>query len=128
MSGTQSRSGHSGEEKNPLTVPRIESRPSSTSLCRLSYSVTHSSRLYRPFLDPGRLFSFVILYKVGRTCLKGDQPVARPLPPQNTNRIKADMHASSGIRTQDPVFEQAKTVHAAGHAANVICRLSYFSP
>jgi hypothetical protein len=30
----------------------------------------------------------------------GDQPVARPLPTQDT--INADIHASIGIRTQDP--------------------------
>jgi hypothetical protein len=32
----------------------------------------------------------------------GDQPVARPLPTKDkANRINADIHASSGIRTHD---------------------------
>jgi hypothetical protein len=30
------------------------------------------------------------------------------------------MHASSGIRTHDPVFERAKTVHALDGAVTVI--------
>jgi hypothetical protein len=40
---------------------------------------------------------------VGRIPWTGDQLVARHLPTQNnTNRINADMHALSGIRTHDP--------------------------
>jgi hypothetical protein len=47
-------------------------------------------------------FSFLILLTVGRTPWTGDQPVARPLPTQdNTNRINANIHALSGIRTHD---------------------------
>lgn len=40
-------------------------------------------------LDPGRFFSFLILYTLGRTPWTGDQSVARPLP---THRIKAHRH------------------------------------
>jgi hypothetical protein len=45
-------------------------------------------------------FSLLFLYTIGRTPWTGDQPVARPLP---THRINAhtDIHASSGIRTDD---------------------------
>jgi hypothetical protein len=40
---------------------------------------------------------------VGRTPWAGDQPVTRPLPTQdNTNRINANIHTSSGIRAHDP--------------------------
>jgi hypothetical protein len=58
------------------------------------------------FVGPGRLYSFLILYTVGRTPLKGDQPVARPLPTHRTTqthkKTHTDIHASSGIRTPDP--------------------------
>jgi hypothetical protein len=43
--------------------------------------------LYLPallLLDLGRLFSFLILYTVGRTPWTGDQPVGRPLPTHKT--------------------------------------------
>jgi hypothetical protein len=36
--------------------------------------------LYSPLLGLGRFFSFLILYRVGRTPWTEDQPVARPLP------------------------------------------------
>jgi hypothetical protein len=35
---------------------------------------------YSPLLSLGRLFSFLILYTVGRTPWTGDEPVSRPLP------------------------------------------------
>jgi hypothetical protein len=38
----------------------------------------------------------------------------------NTEYTHRDIHASSGVRTQTPVFEQAKTVHASDRAATVI--------
>jgi hypothetical protein len=47
--------------------------------------------LYSP-LDLGRFFSFLILYTVGRSPWTGHQPVARPLPTHNTNRINAHRH------------------------------------
>jgi hypothetical protein len=34
----------------------------------------------QPFVGPWPLFSFLILYTVGRTPWTGDQPVASPLP------------------------------------------------
>jgi hypothetical protein len=39
-------------------------------------------------LDFGRLFSFLILYAVGRAPWAGHQPVARPLPTPRTTQTK----------------------------------------
>jgi hypothetical protein len=50
-----------------------------------------------PSLGPGLLFSFLILYTVGRTAWTGDQPVTR-LPHTQDNTNTED---SSGIRTDD---------------------------
>jgi hypothetical protein len=61
--------------------------------------------LYSP-LTLGRLFSFLILYTVGRTPSTGDQPFA--VPPcthrttQTQKKTHIDIHASSGIQTHDP--------------------------
>jgi hypothetical protein len=41
-----------------------------------------------PFVGPWPLFSFLILYAVGRTPSTGDQPVARPLPTQRTTETE----------------------------------------
>jgi hypothetical protein len=61
------------------------------------------------------------LLTVGRTPLKGNQPVARPLPTQdNTNRINAGNRASLGFESTIPVFEQAMTFHALDRADAVI--------
>jgi hypothetical protein len=49
-------------------------------------------------------------------------PVARPLPTQdntNTEETRTDIHASSGIRTYDPVFERVKTFDSLDHATAV---------
>jgi hypothetical protein len=46
-------------------------------------SLSLSLWLYSP-LDPGRLFSFLILYTDCRTSWTSDQPVARPLPTHRT--------------------------------------------
>jgi hypothetical protein len=45
-------------------------------------------RLYSSLLDLGRFFSFLILYTVGRTPWKEDQPVARPLPTHRTTQTQ----------------------------------------
>jgi hypothetical protein len=44
--------------------------------------------LYIPLLGLGRFFSFLILYRVGRTPWTGDQPVARPLPTHRTTQTQ----------------------------------------
>jgi hypothetical protein len=97
-----------------------------------------------PFWGLGHFFSFLILYTVGRTFRKSDQPVALPLPTHRTtqtqNKRTQYSHALSGIQTHDPrirasedssclrprshcerlAFERAKTVHALDRAATVI--------
>jgi hypothetical protein len=61
--------------------------------------------LYSPLLGLGRFFSFFIFYTVGKSPWTGDQPVAKPLATQdstNTEKTHTDIHALSGIRTNDP--------------------------
>jgi hypothetical protein len=69
-------------------------------------------------LDLGRVFSFLILYRVGRTPWTGDRPVARLLP---THRINAHRHPwlewdsnpqsqHSSERRQIMAFDRAATV------------------
>jgi hypothetical protein len=81
--------------------------------------------IYSPLLGPGRFFSFLVLYTVGRTTWTGDRPVARPLPTHRTTQTQN----KCTILTSMPwvrfeltilVFEQAKTVHASDRAATVI--------
>jgi hypothetical protein len=49
-------------------------------------------RLYSPLLGLGRFLIFLILYKVGRTPLTGDQPVTRPyLHTELTHIIQTSM-------------------------------------
>jgi hypothetical protein len=54
-----------------------------SSKCIHSLSMTLQS-----FVRPWPLFSFLILYPVGRTPRMGDQSVARPLPTHKTTQIK----------------------------------------
>jgi hypothetical protein len=61
------------------------------------FFVIHLSVVLQPFVGPWQLFifSFAILYTVGRTPWTGDQQVARPLPThtgQLKYRIKAYRH------------------------------------
>jgi hypothetical protein len=55
-------------------------------------------------LDLGRFFSFLIVYTVGGTPWTADQPVALPLPAQDSANAgqNTDIHASCEIRTQEP--------------------------
>jgi hypothetical protein len=53
----------------------------------------------------------------------GDRLVTKPLTTQNstsTEQKQTDMHASSGIRTTIPMFEQAKIFLAIDFSANAI--------
>jgi hypothetical protein len=72
----------------------------------------------------GRLFSFLILYTVGRTPWTGDQPVARQLPTHRTtqtqNKCTRTFMPQVGFETTIAAFERAKTVHALDRAATVI--------
>jgi hypothetical protein len=60
-------------------------------------------------VDLGRIFSFLIHTTVGRTAWTVNYAVARTLPPHRTTQTQNDrihtpnIHALSGIRTQDPI-------------------------
>jgi hypothetical protein len=75
----------------------------------------------QPFVGPWPLFSFLILYTVGRTPWTGDKPVARPLPIQRTTQTEQthiDIHASGGIRTHDASVqagEDSSCLRTRGH-------------
>jgi hypothetical protein len=59
---------------------------------------------YSPLLGPGRFFTFLILYTVGRTPQTGDQPVIRPLPTHRTTQTQNKhtyVHNLIGIRTHN---------------------------
>jgi hypothetical protein len=67
-------------------------------------------------LDLAHFFSFLILYKFGRTPWTGNQFVAGPLPNTNTEYIYTDIHDSSGIRNHEasvPVSEDCSCLHRA---------------
>jgi hypothetical protein len=78
----------------------------------------------QPFVTPWPLFSFLILYTVGRTPWMGDQPVARPLPTRRTTQTQNKRTQTSmprvGFESKFQAFERAKTVHALERAATVI--------
>jgi hypothetical protein len=80
--------------------------------------------LYSPLFNLGRVFSFLILYAVGRTPCTGDQPVARPLSTHRTtltqNKRTQTFMPWVGFEPTIPAFERAKTVHALDCAATVI--------
>jgi hypothetical protein len=65
-------------------------------------------------LDLRRLFSFLILYTVGRTPWTGDQPVASLLPTHRTTQTRNKRTQTSmpwmGFEPTIPAFERAKTV------------------
>jgi hypothetical protein len=67
-------------------------------------------------LQPWPLFSFLILYTVGRTPWAGDQPVAMPLSAhriaQTQNKRTQTSTPQVGFEPTFPVFERAETIHA----------------
>jgi hypothetical protein len=69
--------------------------------------------------DIGRLFSFLVLYIVGRTPWTEDQPVARPLPTHRKHeQNKRTQTSMSGIRTHFPgvrVSEDSSCLRPCGH-------------
>jgi hypothetical protein len=75
-------------------------------------------------LDLGHVFSFIILYTVGRTPWTGDQPVSRPLPTHRTALTQNTRRQTSmpgvGFEPTILVFERAKTVHAFDRAVTVM--------
>jgi hypothetical protein len=67
--------------------------------------------LYSP-LDLGGIFSFLILYIVGRIPWTGDQPVVRPLPTHRTTQTQNKRIYTSMPQVEFeptiPVFERSK--------------------
>jgi hypothetical protein len=80
--------------------------------------------LYSPLLGFGRFFSFLILYKVGRTLWTGDLLVARPLSIHRTAQTQNKRTQTSipqvGFEPMIPVFERAKTIHTLDRTATMI--------
>jgi hypothetical protein len=70
------------------------------------------------------LFSFLILYTVGRTTWTGDQSVARQLPTHKTTQTQNKRTHTSmprvGFEHMTPVFQRANSVHALDREATVI--------
>jgi hypothetical protein len=67
------------------------------------------------------VFQFLNLYTVGSTPWRGDQPLAMPLPIHRTTQTQnkhTDIHASSGIRTNDASVragEDGSCLRSRGH-------------
>jgi hypothetical protein len=90
-------------------------------LNQLSTATTfYLSMALQPFIASWSLFSFLILYTVGRTPWTADQPVARLLPTQTENKRTQTSIPRVGFEPMTPTFERAKTVHALEGGATVI--------
>jgi hypothetical protein len=87
------------------------------SIVLLYYYYTNSSTALRWAFA---LFSFSILFTVGKTPWTGDQPVSRQLPIYSTTQTQNKRTQTSmlqvGFESTVPVFERAKTVHALDRA------------
>jgi hypothetical protein len=86
--------------------------------------------LYSIFFNLGSFFSFLILYRVGRTPWRGDQPVSRPLRAHRTTKRQNKCTQTSmpcvGFELTTKDFERAKTVHAPDLSAAVIGRTPHY--
>jgi hypothetical protein len=89
---------------------------SNTVQASMARSHSYLSMVLQLLLDLGHFFSFLILYRAGRTPWTGDQPVVRPLPTHRTTQTENKRTQTSmpwvGFEPTIPAFEQAKTVHA----------------
>jgi hypothetical protein len=78
----------------------------------------------QPFVGPRPLFQFLNLHTVGRTLLRGDQPVASPLSTCRTTQTQNKRTQTSmprvGFETTTSMFERAQSVHAVDRAATVM--------
>jgi hypothetical protein len=72
-------------------------------------------------LGVGPFFSFLILYAVGRTPLKGDQQVASPLPAHRTTQTQKKTQTDIHVRFEPTtaISDRVKTVHAVEGAATM---------
>jgi hypothetical protein len=88
------------------------------------YHLLYLSMALQPFVRSFTLFSFLILYTVGRTPWTGDQLVAKPLPIRRTTQTQNKRTQTSmsrvGFEPTTPMLDGAKTVHALDGAAIVI--------
>jgi hypothetical protein len=98
------------------------------------YDSTYSKKEFRInlfFFFSFSLFSFLILYTVGRTPYMGDQPVARPLPTHRTtqtqNRRTQTSMPGVGFEPKVPVLQPAKTVHVIGQKGLMLAIIQYKS-
>jgi hypothetical protein len=79
---------------------------------------------YSPFVGPSPLFSFLILYTVGRTPWTGYQPIIWPLP-AHTRQHKQNKRTQRSVPQVgfDPtviVFERGKKVLSSDRAATTL--------
>jgi hypothetical protein len=92
--------------------------------CSLPLTTTYLSMAVQPFVGPWPLFSFLILYAVGRTPWTGDQPVSKPLPVHRTTQTQHKRTQTYmprvGFKPTTIMFERANTVHALDRAVTVI--------
>jgi hypothetical protein len=89
--------------------------------------------LYSPVWGLGRFFSFLVVYTVGRTPWKGNQPVGRPLPAhrvtQTQNKHTQTSIPRRGIRTQDRSVragEDGSCLRPRGHCARTLSALTLY--
>jgi hypothetical protein len=85
--------------------------------CASPCSPTFFLRPYSHSVGLGLLLSFLILYTVGRTPWRGDQPVARPLRMHRTTQTS---RPPVGFEPTLSVLELAKSVRALERTATVI--------
>jgi hypothetical protein len=111
-----------GKNDFPLNFKELSVYLSINQSINLSiYLSIYLSIALQPFVGPWRLFSFLILHRIGRTFWTGDQPVARPLPinrTQTQNKPTQIFMPLVGFEPTIPVFEQAKTIHALEELPN----------
>jgi hypothetical protein len=93
-------------------------------LSRISLTRVFSTfRIRSSGLFPSELIWYYGYYRQAVALLgRVSSPIARPLPTQdntNTEEMRTDIHASSRIRTHDPVFERVKTFDALDHVTAV---------
>jgi hypothetical protein len=70
-------------------------------------------------LGLGRIFSFLILYTVGRTTWDGAWALRKATTYTQNKRTQTSMPLL-GFEPTTPVFERGKTVHTLDHVATVI--------
>jgi hypothetical protein len=108
-------------------VPTHQTTLIQNSICLSIYL----SMAVQPFVGPWPLFSFLILYTVGRAPWTGDRPVSRPLLIHRTTQTQNKRTKTSvprvGFEPTIPVFKRAKTVHALDRTVTVISKPDHYN-